>query len=206
MTLQLTDIAFFAGSLVLLVLTPGPVWLALAARALAGGFHAAWPLAIGVTVGDAVWSALAILGMSWVLGQYGDALVWLKWIAGALFLIMGALVIRHANQGITTNARLTRPGVWAGFLAGLAVIIGNPKAILFYMGILPGFFDLSALTWADGVVICLLAALIPLIGNLTLALGVTRVRRVLSSDSALRRTNLIAGGLLMLVGALIPFL
>jgi hypothetical protein len=36
--------------------------------------------------------------------------------------------------------------MWAGFLAGLAVILGNPKAILFYMGMLPGFFDLRALT------------------------------------------------------------
>ena len=28
--------------------------------------------------------------------------------------------------------------MWAGFVAGLALILGNPKAILFYMGVLPG--------------------------------------------------------------------
>ena len=28
----------------------------------------------------------------------------------------------------------------AGLLAGILVILGNPKAILFYIGILPGFF------------------------------------------------------------------
>ena len=27
--------------------------------------------------------------------------------------------------------------------AGVAAVLGNPKAILFYMGVLPGFFDLS---------------------------------------------------------------
>ena len=40
------------------------------------------------------------------------------------------------------DSRLTRPGRWAGFAAGVAAVIGNPKAILFYMGVLPGFFDL----------------------------------------------------------------
>lgn len=206
MTLSFADIAFFSGGLFLLFLTPGPVWVALMARALSGGFGAAWPLAIGVAVGDVIWSALAILGMSWIASQYGDALVMLKWVAGAVFIIMGALIIRHADKGITANARLTRPGAWAGFAAGLAVIIGNPKAILFYMGILPGFFDLAALTWIDGAVICALAAIIPLLGNVVMAGFIDRVRGLLSSPHALRRTNLIAGGLLVLVGALIPFL
>jgi threonine/homoserine/homoserine lactone efflux protein len=36
----------------------------------------------------------------------------------------------------------------------LTVIAGNPKAILFYMGVLPGFFDLKALTAGDVAVIC----------------------------------------------------
>lgn len=206
MTLSFADIAFFSGGLFLLFLTPGPVWVALMARALSGGFGAAWPLAIGVAVGDVIWSALAILGMSWIASQYGDALVMLKWVAGAVFIIMGALIIRHADKGITANVRLTRPGAWAGFAAGLAVIIGNPKAILFYMGILPGFFDLAALTWIDGAVICALAAIIPLLGNVVMAGFIDRVRGLLSSPHALRRTNLIAGGLLVLVGLLIPVL
>ena len=37
----------------------------------------------------------------------------------------------------------------AGFTAGLMVIAGNPKAILFYMGVLPGFFDFRTLTALD---------------------------------------------------------
>jgi len=31
---------------------PGPVWVALTARALSGGMAAAWPLAVGVALGD----------------------------------------------------------------------------------------------------------------------------------------------------------
>ena len=36
MTLSLSDLALYAGALLVLFLTPGPVWVALIARALSG--------------------------------------------------------------------------------------------------------------------------------------------------------------------------
>ena len=93
--------------------------------------------------------------------------------------------------------------MWAGFLAGLAVILGNPKAILFYMGVLPGFFDLTRVTWLDILAICFLSFLIPLLGNLLLAASVDKVRSVLKSPNALRRMNITAGVLLIGVGIVI---
>lgn len=204
MTLGPWDLALYAGALLILFLTPGPVWVALTARALSGGFHAAWPLAMGVVVGDVMWSVLAVLGVSWIISVYGGFLELLKWVAAAIFLIMGALLIRHADKSIASDSRLTRPGMWAGFVAGLAVILGNPKAILFYMGMLPGFFDLSSLNWLDVAAIAFLSAIVPLIGNLMLGVFIDRARRLLSSPKALRRTNLTAGILLIGVGLVIP--
>ncbi len=72
------------------------------------------------------------------------------------------------------------------------------------MGMLPGFFDLSALTWADIGVIAFLSAIIPLFGNLCLGIFIDRARRLLSSPKALRRTNITAGILLIGVGIVIP--
>ncbi len=205
MTITLTDMALYAGALLILFLTPGPVWVALIARAMSGGFHAAWPLALGVVVGDVLWPFLAILGVTWILSVYGGFLVALKWIACITFLIMGWLVLRNADKTIASDSRLTRPGMWAGFLAGLAVIIGNPKAIFFYMGMLPGFFDLTALTWADIAVICFLSFVVPLLGNLILAGFIGQARRLLTSSTALKRMNVTAGWLLIGVGLVIPF-
>jgi len=54
MTLQASDLALYAIALLILFLTPGPVWVALLARAIAGGFQAAWPLALGGALGDAI--------------------------------------------------------------------------------------------------------------------------------------------------------
>lgn len=205
MTISLGDMLLYAGALFVLFLTPGPVWVALIARTLSGGFNAAWPLALGVVVGDVVWPFLAILGVTWIVSVFADFMTVLRWIASVTFIVMGIIVIRTADKTIASDSRLTRPGMLAGFLAGLAVILGNPKAVLFYMGMLPGFFDLTRLTWPDIAVICFLSLLVPLIGNLTLALFIGRARALLTSPTALRRTNLTAGGLLIAVGLIIPF-
>ena len=204
MTLGAWDIALYSGALAILFLTPGPVWVGLIARSLSGGFHPAWPLALGVVVGDVLWSLLAIFGITWVLSIYGGFLEALKWVAAIMFVVMGALVIRSADKQIGTDNRLTRPGMWAGFVAGLVIILSNPKAILFYAGMLPGFFDLTRLTALDIVVIAALSMIVPLLGNLALALFVDRARRLMQRPEALRRMNITAGALLICVGLVIP--
>lgn len=205
MTLSSIDLLIYAGALFVLFLTPGPVWVALIARTLSGGFQSAWPLALGVVVGDVLWSLLAILGVSWIVSVYGDFMVALRWVACVMFLMMGILIIRNAGKEIAGNSHLTKPGMWAGFAAGVVVILSNPKAILFYMGVLPGFFDLTKLTWVDMIVIAILSAIVPLIGNLMMAAFIDRAKQLLSSPNALRRTNTIAGCLLIIVGLIIPF-
>lgn len=205
MTITPYELLLYGGALAILFLTPGPVWVALTARTLSGGFHAAWPLALGVVVGDILWPFLAILGVSWVVSVFAGFMTVLRILAAVIFITMGILIIRNADKTIATDSRLTRPGVWAGFAAGVAVILGNPKAILFYMGVLPGFFDLTALTATDIAAIVALSLLVPLLGNLLLAMFIDRARNLLTSPKALRRTNLTAGSLLILVGLIIPF-
>ena len=161
MTVSATDLLFYAGALLVLFATPGPVWVALLARAMSGGFAAAWPLAVGVTIGDALWPLVAVYGLTWIVSQFSQFMMIMHWVAAATFVIMGTLLIRHADRGISADSRLTKPGRMAGFLTGVAVVIGNPKAILFYMGVLPGFFDLTRVTALDIAAIIALSVAIP---------------------------------------------
>ena len=160
MSVSLQQLLFYALGMAGLWAVPGPVWVALTARALSGGFAAAWPLAVGVALGDLVWPLAAILGLSWIDSSYGD----------------------------------------------LLSILRNPKAILFYMGALPGFFTLGTLTGVDVVLIILISVLIPMAGNLGLALFLDRARQLLSSPESLRKLNVTSGILLIGVGLAIPFL
>ncbi len=204
MTISGADLLLYSVALVILFLTPGPVWLALMARALSGGFRAAWPLAFGVAVGDIVWPLVAILGISWILSVFDVFMSVLRGMACGVFIAMGVLLIRHARQAVTTDSRLTRPGLWPGFLAGLIAILGNPKAVLFYMGVLPGFFDLRSITGMDVALIIGASVAVPLIGNIALAACVGHIRGFITRPETLRRINIVSGLLLILVGVVIP--
>ncbi|MBL4928356.1 LysE family translocator [Fuscibacter oryzae] len=206
MNISLHQLAIYALGMAGLWAVPGPVWVALTARALSGGFRAAWPLAVGVALGDLVWPLTAILGLSWIESVYGDFLSLLRWVAAAVFLIMGIMLVRKPAATMNADSRLTKPGLWAGFSVGVAAVIGNPKAILFYMGALPGFFDLGKLTAFDITAIIAISAFVPMLGNLGLALFLDRARQLLSSPQSVRRLNMISGCLLLCVAAVIPFL
>jgi len=204
MTTTFFDLALYAGGIFILFLTPGPVWMALAARTLSGGFGSAWPLALGVVIGDILWPIIAILGLSWVAMQYDGLLDLLKYVATLIFFVLGFSLISNPDRAVNSDNRLTRPGQLAGFIAGVVIILSNPKAILFYIGVLPGFFDLSRVTLLDIVAICTISAVLPFLGNLTLSIMVDRVRHLLSSPATLRKVNTISGILLILVGVIIP--
>lgn len=202
-TLSLSEIGLYSFALLLLFITPGPVWVALIARSLKSGFAGAWPLALGVAIGDLCWPALALLSLGQIVSLHGDLIFWLRYIAVAVFVGMGIGLYLAPVYPLQAESKLTKEGVLAGFLAGLMVIIGNPKAMLFYIGILPGFFDVSRLQIADIAVIALISALAPFTGNLILGLAVGRARQLISSVSARRRLNQGSGIILIAVGGLI---
>jgi threonine/homoserine/homoserine lactone efflux protein len=124
-------------------------------------------------------------------------------VAAGVFVLMGIGLIRKPAVAPGTDSKMTRPGRWAGFAVGVAAVIGNPKAILFYMGVLPGFFDLAQVTGTDIAAILAVSAAVPMLGNLGLALFLDRARRLLSSPESLRRLNVISGVLLIGVGVAI---
>src|SRR6056297_1289922 len=106
MTLTIPQIALYAGALFVLFLTPGPVWLATAARALAHGWQAAIPLVLGVALGDALWSLAAVLGLAWIVSSYAWVMEVLRWVAVAVFAAMGLLLIRNAAKAISADSAL----------------------------------------------------------------------------------------------------
>lgn len=200
MTVTIWQLLVYTAGMAALWAVPGPVWVALLARSLSGGFASAWPMAVGVVLGDLMWPAIAIFGLSWIVSVYADFLHVLKLAASVVFGIMGIMLIRKSGTLGGADSRLTRPGRLAGFMTGVAAVIGNPKAILFYMTVLPGFFDLSRLNGADIAAILVISAVVPLVGNLGLALFLHKARDLISSPERVTILNRVSGVLLILVG------
>ena len=208
MSLSFYELWLYGVAILILFLTPGPVWVAIIARALASGFHGIWPLALGVAVGDFIWPLAAMAGVGVLVSLNAHFLNYLAFIAAIIFFVMGFMLIRHADSQPARLTRLTRPSrqnFLAGFSAGALIIISNPKAILFYMGVLPGFFDLRAITLADALAVSFVSMGVPFCGNIMLGLMVGTSRTILDTPKNLKRLNITSGILLIGVGVAILF-
>ena len=200
MTIDSNQIVLYFLALVILFLTPGPVWVALIARTVSGGSKSSIPLALGVSLGDMLWPFVVYFSLSLLISLYSDILLIFRYVASFVLILMGLQIIYLRNKTVSEDHRLTKSGFIAGFYAGFIAVTANPKASLFYMTLLPGFFDFKLIGIIDVCLISLLSFSIPMIGNILMILFVAKVRSLLSSPYAVRMTNLISGILLVFVG------
>ena len=205
MTITLTEIALYAVALAVLVFTPGPVVVAVIAKTMASGWRSMIPLSAGVSVVDILWPLLAILGLSALVQSHAEALQIMRYVGGAILIWMGWRLFANAGKGLddAPDPTLMRRSVWQGFMAGVMINLGNPKAIVFFIGILPNLFDLMALTTIDILIILAMSPTVPFLGNLIWAAAAHRARRFLSSAGAVKRVNQASGGALAGAGAVI---
>ena len=200
MTFDDNQIFLYFLALVILFLTPGPVWVALIARTVSGGAKSSISLALGVSLGDMLWPFVVYFSLSLLISLYSDILLIFRYVASFVLILMGLQIIYLRNKTVSEDHRLTKSGFIAGFYAGFIAVTANPKASLFYMTLLPGFFNFELIGIIDVCLISLLSFSIPMIGNILMILFVAKVRSLLSSPYAVRMTNLISGILLVFVG------
>ena len=200
MTIDSNQIFLYFSALVILFLTPGPVWVALIARTVSGGAKSSISLALGVSLGDMLWPFVVYFSLSLLISLYSDILLIFRYVASFVLILMGLQIIYLRNKTVSEDHRLTKSGFIAGFYAGFIAVTANPKASLFYMTLLPGFFNFELIGIVDVCLISLLSFSIPMIGNILMILFVAKVRSLLSSPYAVRMTNLISGILLVFVG------
>ena len=200
MTIDGNQIFLYFLALVILFLTPGPVWVALIARTVSGGAKSSISLALGVSLGDMLWPFVVYFSLSLLISLYSDILLIFRYVASFVLILMGLQIIYLRNKTVSEDHRLTKSGFIAGFYAGFIAVTANPKASLFYLTLLPGFFNFELIGIIDVCLISLLSFSIPMIGNILMILFVAKVRSLLSSPYAVRITNLISGILLVFVG------
>ena len=200
MTIDSDQIFFYFLALIILFLTPGPVWVALIARTVSGGAKSSISLALGVSLGDMLWPFVVYFSLGLLISVYSDILLVFRYFASFVLILMGLQIIYARNKALSEDRRLTKSGFVAGFYAGFIAVTANPKASLFYMTLLPGFFNFELIGLLDVCLVSLLSFSVPMIGNILMILFVTKIRSLLYSPYAVRMTNLISGILLVFVG------
>lgn len=183
----------YCGIYAVAIAVPGPGIVAIVARALGSGFRATIPAVLGTAVGDWALMTLSAFGLAMVATAMGPLFLVIK-LGGAAYLIYLGYRYWTAKVSESTDAIPSRTG--QGFLSQLSLTLGNPKAIAFFVALLPTVVDLHALN-AVGYLQLSAASfvLIPMITLVYAALA-SRARGLLASVRARKTINRAAGVIL----------
>lgn len=193
-----SSLLIFAGALVVAAGSPGPSIAALVARVLAKGWRDVLPFLAAMWVGEAIWLALAVFGLAVVAQTFHLLFLVIKYL-GVAYLLYLAWKMWTAPVAVAEGELPRERSAGKLFLAGMAVTLGNPKIMLFYMALLPTIIDLhdvSALGWAQ-LTLTMLVVLVAV--DMAWALLAAQARRFLRSARAMRAAN--RTGATIMVGA-----
>ena len=199
--MTLSGLLLFAGVYGLAVASPGPAIAAIVARSLTTGFARTLPFVAGIVIGDLVWFVFTALGLAVVMQAFHGLFVAIKY-AGCAYLLYLAWKLWTAPVGAATPAHVRGEGLRL-VLGGLALTLGNPKVMIFFLSILPLVVDIGGL---DALAIAEVAVvLVAVIGSvLTLyAFAAHRARALITSPAAARTVNRASGAVMAAAAGLI---
>jgi threonine/homoserine/homoserine lactone efflux protein len=190
--MDISSLAAFALIFGVACASPGPTVAALVARVLSRGTAGMPAFCLGLLLGDLAWLACAAFGLAVVASLFQPVFLAIKYL-GAAYLLFLAWKLWTAPAVAPTDARLLKGEGIRLFFGGLALALGNPKTMLFYLALLPTIIALANLSWLGfaelaGIVTGVYSAV--LCGYVLLA---ARARRLFRSTRAMRIVNRTTG-------------
>lgn len=187
--MDLAALLVYATALFVAAASPGPGIAAIVARVLGRGPRGAVAFSVGVALGDVVWLSFAIAGLAVLAQTFHVVFVAVKW-AGVAYLLVLAWRMWTAPvdpSEVVADTRRERPA--ALFAAGLALTMGNPKVMVFYVALLPTIVDLARVDWLGWAeLVAVTVAVLAVVFAAWIALA-ARARRLFASPRALRRMH-----------------
>ena len=199
-SMSILSLLSLAAAVFILAITPGPGVMATVARGMASGFAPAAAVAAGIVCGDLVFLFLALFGLSAIAELLGDLFLLVRFLGGGYLILLGLGLLFKARPTRPSNTA-TEQGKGAPFCSGLAITLGNPKVILFYLGFLPGFLDMEQMNLTGMACTALVVGLV--LGSVMLGYGylAAHARSLFTSRNLHRKLDRTAGTMLIGTGA-----
>jgi threonine/homoserine/homoserine lactone efflux protein len=186
-------IAVFAIAYALVVISPGPGLASFVGQILGHGIKAAPAQALGIYAGDVVWFTLAATGLAALASAFSGIFLMLKWAGAAYLLYLAYKMWRSEPQRLDAVADRGPMSQWTLFVSSLMVTLSNPKAIVFYLAVLPAIVNLGRLSLEDYAIGLTLIAVI-LFGVLAVyAVAAHAARGFFRSPGAMKTLNRVSG-------------
>ncbi len=189
----------FTIAMIIYVAIPGSAVMAIVARALSDGFLASIPHILGNVVGNLIYFFASIYGLLWIAEQMGEAFLIVKLAGGAYLVYLGIRLWRSGGEIATANKQYLQNRL-SCFFTGLMITLSNPKAILFYLAILPAILDLRTVSASQLIPIMVINALVVTVVIGSYSAVAARVRQFFKNAKAMRKLNKGAGGVMITAG------
>jgi homoserine/homoserine lactone efflux protein len=195
---------FFVITEAVLCLTPGPAVLFIVSCGLArGGRAALWGNA-GILSANTFYFIVSAFGLGAVLLGSHEVFTVVKYGGAAYLVWLGIQTIRGAGLAIETDAP-AQPRVqgWQMLARGFVLQAANPKALLFFVALLPQFIDIHRAIAPQMLILAITSAAVEFVILAGYGYFAGRAAALARDARFVRATNRASGGLLVTAGTLL---
>jgi threonine/homoserine/homoserine lactone efflux protein len=186
--MTVANLLVFALALIVAAGSPGPSIAALVARVLSNGFRNVLPFLAAMWLGEALWLGCAVAGLAVLARNLGMLFIALKFL-GVAYLLFLAAKMWFAPTQVADGELPKDQSPWRMFATGLAVTLGNPKIMVFYLALLPTIVDLSHVGTTAWIELTAIMFIVLMSVDFAWALLAVRARRLLRSRKAVKLAN-----------------
>jgi homoserine/homoserine lactone efflux protein len=128
-----------------LSLSPGPAVFYVVSQGARGALRRTVPAAAGILTANAIYFALSASSLGAIVASSAQFFSIVKWVGAAYLIYLGIKALRSANSSQSV-ALVGRPehdntALRGVYLGALTLQFANPKALLFFLALLPQFID-----------------------------------------------------------------
>ena len=153
-----------------LSLSPGPAVFYTVSQGARGALRRTLPAAAGILTANGIYFALSATSLGAIIAASARFFTIAKWLGAAHLIFLGIKALRSANSlhgiALSENPPEKDGDLRGVYLGALTLQLANPKALLFFLALLPQFIDPSSAV-VPQMLILAATSMIPEFGILT---------------------------------------
>ncbi len=128
-----------------LSLSPGPAVFYVVSQGVRGSVRRSLPAAAGIISANAIYFTLSATSLGAIIAASARFFAIAKWVGAAYLIYLGIKALRAAGASHAVDLREAAPAGSGDrrrvYLGALTLQLANPKALLFFLALLPQFID-----------------------------------------------------------------
>jgi homoserine/homoserine lactone efflux protein len=128
-----------------LSLSPGPAVFYVVSQGARGALRRSAPAALGIISANAIYFSLSATSLGAIIAASARFFMIAKWAGAAYLIYLGVKALRSAGSSHAVDLGSSLPAEKGDrrrvFLGALTLQLANPKALLFFLALLPQFID-----------------------------------------------------------------